>query len=498
MTNTRKRRRRRKSNRHTIGKIMAIIQIVLSVVFMAVLFMINVLPMKYMAIVFGILLFLDMFSLGSQFTRSAHVIGKIDCILMCILLILGNVYLIRTNATLFSITNNTYKVDRIAIAVLNSDPAQTIEDASGYTFGAQVIGGSDKVEQAIAQITKELGQDLYYENYEDPYAMVQNLYDGNIQAIIYNTAYDSSLTERFPSFSQDVRELKHIEIKTEVQNISGDKKDVTKVPFTVFISGIDTEGSISTTSRSDVNMLVTVNPTTHQILMTSIPRDYYVQLPGISGEYYDKLTHAGLYGADCSMNTLSQLFGIDIDYYAKVNFTTLRDMVNALGGVDLDSRYEFTTISGEYFVEGMNYGVDGSSALAFARERYNLPNGDNDRVINQQIVLKAIINKCMSPAILTGYMGIMDSLSDSFETSLSQQQISSLVRMQLDQGSGWEILSSRVVGTGDENTCYSSGDNLLYVMVPDYSSVETVAGFINRMKSGETLSADEIAAAMNY
>ena len=404
----------------------------------------------------------------------------------------------RTNATLFSITNNTYKVDRIAIAVLNSDPAQTIEDAAGYTFGAQVIGGSDKVEQAIDQITKELGQDLYYENYEDPYAMVQNLYDGNIQAIIYNTAYDSSFTERFPSFSQDVRELKHIEIKTEVQNISGDKKDVTKVPFTVFISGIDTEGSISTTSRSDVNMLVTVNPTTHQILMTSIPRDYYVQLPGISGEYYDKLTHAGLYGADCSMNTLSQLFGIDIDYYAKVNFTTLRDMVNALGGVDLDSRYEFTTISGEYFVEGMNYGVDGSSALAFARERYNLPNGDNDRVINQQIVLKAIINKCMSPAILTGYMGIMDSLSDSFETSLSQQQISSLVRMQLDQGSGWEILSSRVVGTGDENTCYSSGDNLLYVMVPDYSSVETVAGFINRMKSGETLSADEIAAAMNY
>ena len=317
MTNTRKRRRRRKSNRHTIGKVMAIIQIVLSVVFMAVLFMINVLPMRYMAIVFGILMFLDMFSLGSQFTRSAHVIGKIDCILMCILLIFGNVYLIRTNATLFNITNNMYKVDRIAIAVLSSDPAQTIEDASGYVFGAQVIGGSDKVDQAIAEISDELGQDLYYEDYEDPYAMVQNLYDGNIQAIIYNTAYDSSLTERFPTFSQDVRELKHIEIKTEVQNISGDKKDVTKVPFTVFISGIDTEGSISTTSRSDVNMLVTVNPTTNQILMTSIPRDYYVQLPGISGEYYDKLTHAGLYGADCSMNTLSQLFGIVININAE-------------------------------------------------------------------------------------------------------------------------------------------------------------------------------------
>ena len=230
--------------------------------------------------------------------------------------------------------------------------------------------------------------------------------------------------------------------------------------------------------------------------MTSIPRDYYVQLPGISGEYRDKLTHAGLYGPQCSMDTLSQLFGVDVDYYAKVNFTTLRDMVDALGGVDLDSVYEFTTISGEYFVQGMNYGVDGSSALAFARERYNLPNGDNDRVMNQQIVMKAIINKCLSPAILTGYMGIMDSLSDSFETSLSQQQISSLVRMQLNDGDGWDMLSSRVVGTGDENTCYSSGDNVLYVMNPDENSVNTAADFINRIRNGETVTQDEITASM--
>jgi LCP family protein required for cell wall assembly len=326
--------------------------------------------------------------------------------------------------------------------------------------------------------------------------MVQDLYDGNIQAIIYNTAYESSLTETFPTFSSDVRELKHIEIKTKVETVAGDKTDVTKNSFTVFISGIDTEGSIATTSRSDVNMLVTVNPTTKQILMTSIPRDYYVQLPGVSGESYDKLTHAGLYGAQCSMDTLSQLFGVDVDYYAKVNFTTLRDMVNALGGVDLDSIYEFTTISGESFVQGMNYDVDGSSALAFARERYNLPNGDNDRVINQQIVLKAIINKCMSPAILTGYMGIMESLSDSFETSLSQQQISSLVRMQLNDGASWDILSSRVVGTGDEGTCYSSGDSQLYIMIPDDNSVTTAADYINRVKAGETVTQEEITAGL--
>lgn len=493
------RKRRKKQKRHTVGKFLAIIQIILSVVFLGVLLMLNILPIKYLALVFGLLMFLDAFALGSQYTRSAHMVGKIDCVLMIALLIFANVYLIRANATLLSITDNDYKIDRIAIAVLKDDPAQTLEEASEYTFGAQYIMGSDKVEQAIVEASKEIGHDLYYTTNEDIYNLTSQLYNGEVDAIIYNTAYNDSLVEHYPTFVEDIRELDHIEIKTKVEKTGGDNKNVTKEAFTVFISGIDTEGSIATTSRSDVNMLVTVNPKTKQVLMTSIPRDYYVQLPGVSGDSYDKLTHAGLYGVECSMDTLEQVFGVEIDYYARVNFTTLRDMVNALGGVDLESRYEFTTISGEYFVEGMNYDVDGSSALAFARERYNLPNGDNDRVVNQQIVLKAIINKCISPAILTGYMGIMDSLSDSFETSLSQAQISSLVRMQLGDGASWQIMSSRVIGTGSNDYCYSSGDALLYVMIPDYDSVDTVADFIERIKDGEVVSEEEINAAMsNY
>lgn len=491
------RKKRKKKNRHTVGKILAVIQILMSIVFIGVLLMLNILPIKYLAIVFGLLMFLDVFALGTQFTRSAHIVGKIDCVIMLILLTVANIYLIRANATLFSITNNNYKVDRIAIAVMADDSAQTLKDVSDYVFGVQSISGSDKVEQAVAKASEEAGHDLYCSTYDDIFTMIQDFYDGEIDGIIYNTAYNTSIIEVHATFEQDIRELKQIEIKTEVQNVSGDKKDLTKTPFTVFISGIDTEGSIATTSRSDVNMLVTVNPNTRQILMTSIPRDYYVQLPGISGESYDKLTHAGLYGVECSMETLEQLFGIEVDYYARVNFTTLRDMVDALGGVDLDSIYEFTTISGEYFVQGMNYDVDGSSALAFARERYNLPNGDNDRVMNQQIVLKAIINKCISPAILTGYMGIMDSLSDSFETSISQSQIASLVRMQLDEGGSWEMISSRVVGYNDNGYCYSSGDTLLYVMTPNYDSVEAIAGFINRMKDGEVISEEEVNAAMS-
>ena len=490
-------RKRKKRNRHTFGKFLAIIQIILSGVFLVVLLMLNILPLKYLVLIFGLLLFLDAFALGSQYTLSAHAVGKVDCVIMSILLLIANIYLIRANATLLSITDNDYKIDRIAIAVLTDNPAQTLEDAAEYTFGAQYISGSDKVEQAIAEASNEIGQDLYYTTFDDAFVMAEALYSGEVDAIIYNTAYNDSLIEHYPTFAEDVRELDYIEIKTKLEKSKGDNKNVTKEVFTVFISGIDTEGSIATTSRSDVNMLVTVNPKTKQVLMTSIPRDYYVQLPGVSGDSFDKLTHAGLYGVECSMDTLEQVFGVDVDYYARVNFTTLRDMVNALGGVDLESRYEFTTISGEYFVQGMNYDVDGSSALAFARERYNLPNGDNDRVVNQQTVLKAIINKCISPAILTGYMGIMDSLSDSFETSLSQSQISSLVRMQLNDGASWQIMSSSVSGFNSENYCYSSGDALLYVMEPDYDSVNEVADFINRMKDGEVLSEEEVSAAMS-
>ena len=488
-----------KKNRHTLGKLLAIIQIVLSVVFLAVLLMLNVLPVKYLVIIFGLLSFLAAFSLASQYTRSAHVVGKIDCLLMIVLLLFANVYLIRANTTLLSITDNDYKIDRIAVAVLADDPAYTLEDTADYTFGTQYISGSDKIEQAVTEISEKVGQDIYYTSDDSIYSLVEALYNGEVDAIVYNTAYVSSLVEAYPEFEQEVRVIEYIEIKTKLEKSSGDNKKVTKEAFTVFISGIDTEGSIATTSRSDVNMLVTINPETKQVLMTSVPRDYYVTLPGVSGGSYDKLTHAGLYGVECSMDTLSELFGVKIDYYARVNFTTLRDMVNALGGVDLNSRYEFTTVDGaHYFVEGMNYDVDGDAALAFARERYNLPNGDNDRVVNQQIVLKAIINKCISPAILMGYMGIMDSLSDSFETSLSQSQISSLVRMQLSDGASWEIMSSSVWGYNSSNYCYSSGDSLLYVMEPDYDSVSTVAEFITRMRNGEVLSEAEINAAMEH
>ncbi len=488
---------RKRNNPHIVGKIMAIIQIILSVVFVGVLLMVNILPGKYLAVIIAVLLLLALFAFASQFTRSAHIIGKIDCIIMCILLIIGNAYLIKANSTLFNITNSSdYTIDHIIVAVKDEDPATSLQEAADYTFGVQAGSDMTKMNDAISQIEDEVGTEIYTENYSDVYSAVQALYDGDVDAIIYNTAYDSSIIEQFPNFATDIRELSSVEVKTEKQVIEGDTTDVTKNSFTVFISGIDTEGSIDTTSRSDVNMLVTVNPVTKQIIMTSVPRDYYVQIPGVSDGAYDKLTHAGLYGPQASMDTLSELFGVEINYYAKVNFTTLRDMVDALGGVDLESRYDFTTISNEHFDLGMNYNVDGSSALAFARERYNLPNGDNDRIINQQIVLSAIINKCTSPAILTGYMGIMDSLSDYFETSLSQEQIASLVKMQLNDGASWTILSSAVSGTGDENVCYSAGDQLLYVMVPNYSVVNKAAEYIEAVKAGELLDQDTITQGL--
>ncbi len=478
----------KRRSRHTLGKIMAMIQAVLSVVFLVLLLIVDVLPMTYVAIIFGVLLFLGVFAYVSQLTRGAHVIGKVDCIIMCVLLIIGNIYLFKTYSMLGNITSTTTKTDRIAVIVLNDDNAQSIADAKDYSFGIMNSGDHTKVDSAVKEINKNLESEIQTTAYGSYNDLIQALYDGSVEAVIYNVAYQGTIQESFTDFEAQVRELDNIEIKTAVETTKKSTGDVTKEPFTVYISGIDVYGDIDTTSRSDVNMLATINPTTKEILLTSIPRDYYVTIPDISGDSRDKLTHVGLYGVDASAATLENLFGITIDYTARVNFTTLIEMVDALGGIDVNSMYDFQTISGEYFSEGMNYGLSGTDALAFARERYNLPNGDNDRVIDQQAVLKGILDKLTSPAILTGYMGIMDSVSGSFQTSLSDKQISSLVKMQLGDGASWNIQSYAVSGAGDTQACYSSGDEALYVMWPDDDSVSTAVTYINQVLAGENVS----------
>lgn len=237
-------------------------------------------------------------------------------------------------------------------------------------------------------------------------------------------------------------------------------------PFTIYISGIDTYGEVSETSRSDVNLIAVVNPKTYQILLVTTPRDYYVPIPGVSGGQKDKLTHAGIYGIDASMRTLGELYETDINYYARLNFTSLIDIVDTLGGVDVYSELAFQTGTESGCIvdvqEGWNH-LNGEQALAFSRERHALADGDNQRGKNQQAVLTAMLRKCLSPTMLLKAGTIMNQVSSEVETNLSQAQINSLIKYQLNKNATWTIQSVAATGTNDKGYCYSSGDTPLFI-----------------------------------
>ena len=269
---------------------------------------------------------------------------------------------------------------------------------------------------------------------------------------------------------------------------------ITKEPFVIYLSGVDTRGELTENARSDVNILAAVNPVTKRVALVNTPRDYYVDLAGTSSK--DKLTHAGLYGVETSMETLGNLYGVNVDHYIRINFAGFISIIDAVGGVDVYSDQAFTSVGspGYYdpttFVEGWNH-LDGKSALAFARERHAFASGDIQRGINQMKVIDAMLNKIKSPALLMGFSKIMDAASDCFVTSFSQDQISALVRMQLSDFAEWDIESYTVTGTSSSSTkCYSAKGQKLYVMKPDDSSVSKAREMLASVLGGEGTVAD--------
>ncbi len=479
-------KRSSRKKKHTVGKILAMIQGILSLFILGLLFLIDMIPMKFMAIGAGMLLILWIFAFFSQFTRGTHIVGKIESVLLSIVLVAGSYYLLITNSFLGSITGGNVKIDNIVIAVLKDDPAQSIGDAADYTFGIQTSIDGEKIQHTIEKINENVGKEITTTNFESINQQVDALYNGQVHAIIYNEAFNGNITENYQTFNDDIRILDNIKIETKIDAPTSDA-NVVKEPFTVYITGIDQYGDISTGGRSDVNILATVNPETKQILLTTTPRDYYVELPGVSNGQKDKLTHAGNYGVDCSMRTLAQLYGIDIDYYAKVNFTSVVKIVDELGGVDVYVEEAFNTFDGKSFQQGTNH-LNGEDALSFSRERKSLSGGDNQRGKNQQIVMTAIIKKAMSPAILANYAGLLAGLDGNFETSMSMNDITELIKMQLNDGSEWNIVSQSVVGSNSEGYCYSAPGQMLYVMLPDEASVAAAKAKIDQVYAGAVIS----------
>ena len=272
--------------------------------------------------------------------------------------------------------------------------------------------------------------------------------------------------------------------------ISGaEANKITKEPFVLYLSGVDNRGELTEKARSDVNILAVVNPTTKRVALINTPRDYYVDLAGTDSK--DKLTHAGLYGVETSMATLGNLYGIQVDHYIRIDFSGFISIIDAVGGVDVYSDQAFTSVGspGYYdpttIAEGWNHLV-GKSALAFARERHAFASGDIQRGINQMKVIDAMANKLKSPTVLMSFSKLMDAVSDCFVTSLSQEQISALVRMQLGDLASWDIESCSVTGSsGKSSQCYSAKGQSLYVMKPDESSVSKAKELIASVLGGE-------------
>ena len=483
----------KRSKRNRFGAVCIVIQTIASIALMIVLNLLGMIPLKYLILVAVLLFFFWCITLNSQVARRKKgTFGKVFSLLLTFCLFIGSYYVAEANDMISRITGGNYKVDKMIVAVRADDPAETLEDAADYTFGVQFSKGSDNMQAAVSDIQKQIGSEIQTTECDSVQTQAQQLLDGKVDAIIYNGAYTSLMEENVTDFSKKIKILYTFDIRVQLDfgNSGATDDSITKEPFTIYISGIDTYGEVSETSRRDVNLIAVVNPKTYQILLVTTPRDYYVPIPGISGGQKDKLTHAGIYGIDASMRTLGQLYETDINYYARLNFTSLIDIVDTLGGVDVYSELAFQTGKESGCIvdvqEGWNH-LNGEQALAFSRERHALADGDNQRGKNQQAVLTAMLRKCLSPTMLLKAGTIMNQVSSEVETNLSQAQINSLIKYQLNKNATWTIQSVAATGTNDKGYCYSSGDKLLFIMDPDEDVVQKIIDLANVVEEGGTL-----------
>ena len=473
-----------------LGLVLSGIQAVASIVFMAALFMLGILPDKYLVIIgVALAVFLTVTVTGQFFSKKNAVAGKIISVIFSLLLVTASYFLLRADSAMSEITGSEYKLDNMVVAVLVEDPAEELADAKDYTFGVQFKMKGEQVQKTLDAINKELGSKVAVKEYASLAEQAEALHNGEVKAIIYNEGYTGILEEAFEGYSENTKIIYSYGIKSGVESKTA-KVSVKDETFCVYISGIDVYGAIETSSRSDVNIMAVVNPKTRQVLLVTTPRDYYVEIPGISGGKKDKLTHAGVYGVDASMATLGQLYDTKIDFYTRVNFTSLIQIVDSLGGVDVESELAFTTSSDSGLVMEVVQGINqfnGKQALAFSRERQNIPGGDNQRGKNQQAVITAMIRKAISPAILTGANGIISSVSGNVETNMTEQQVQELIKNQLSEGGGWNIKSMAAEGVADTQYCYSYSGKPLYVTQPDQASVDAIKAAIKAVQNGEIL-----------
>ena len=499
--------RRRRRNDWIPGAVITIIVIMLSVVFMGLLAMTKMIPTIYMLII-GIVLaviaaIIWLLVWHTRYT-GRFIGGTVLAVIMIAILAFGGFYINKTRSAISNISGETTEVTQMAVYVKSDDAADSVEATAGYTYGILSSLDRENTDGAVAHLNSQFGTEVQTKEYAGLTELADGILNGEVNAMLLNSGYLSVYEDMdgYTDFSTKIKEVGTVEVESRIQSAeeSTPVEPITTANggkvYTIYLSGIDTRGEMTAKSRSDVNIIATVNTDTHEILLVSTPRDYFVPL-SISGGAPDKLTHAGIYGIDVCMDTLGMLYDIDINYYFRINFGGFVKVIDALGGITVNSDYDFDSknILGYHFNKGENY-LNGEQALIFARERYAFQEGDRQRGKNQMEVIRGVVKKALSPEILTSYSSILSSLDGCFGTNITYEEIAQILQQQLTNGGDWTIVSYSVNGTGATEKPYSMSQKA-YVMVPDYNTVDKAKSLMEKVRNGEVVTQEEADAPVS-
>ena len=499
--------RRRRRNDWIPGAVITIIVIMLSVVFMGLLAMTKMIPTIYMLII-GIVLaviaaIIWLLVWHTRYT-GRFIGGTVLAVIMIVILAFGGFYINKTRSAISNISGETTEVTQMAVYVKSDDAADSVEATAGYTYGILSSLDRENTDGAVAHLNSQFGTEVQTKEYAGLTELADGILNGEVNAMLLNSGYLSVYEDMdgYTDFSTKIKEVGTVDVESTIQSAeeSTPIEPITTANggkvYTIYLSGIDTRGEMTAKSRSDVNIIATVNTDTHEILLVSTPRDYFVPL-SISGGAPDKLTHAGIYGIDVCMDTLGMLYDIDINYYFRINFGGFVKVIDALGGITVNSDYDFDSknILGYHFNKGENY-VNGEQALIFARERYAFQEGDRQRGKNQMEVIRGVVKKALSPEILTSYSSILSSLDGCFGTNITYEEIAQILQQQLTNGGDWTIVSYSVDGTGATEKPYSMSQKA-YVMVPNYDTVNKAKSLMEKVRNGEVVTQEETDAPVS-
>lgn len=500
------RRRKRRGWGTLIGLVLILIQLVFTVLLMFNIFKLDILPLKYLIAVNAFLILIFLYNFTSQFTK-AHIIGKILSVILSGVILFIYLVSAKLDSVLTKLNIPEINTDIVDICVLSTDKANSIDDIADYKFAYNSSASNENVKTAFNSLKSDINRnDIEMTEYKSWDDLVDAFYTNkDVQVLVMNDSMISVISTQYEDFADQIKIIKKYEYKKLVQTQKS-TVNVKKDPFVIYVSGISSDdgadSELSDRGLSDVNILAVVNPETRQILLVTTPRDSYIKITGPDGRKgYDKLTHAGNYGVEASMETLEDLYGVNIDYYVKINFSGCVAVVDALGGITIDSEVEFTCGQDAspipyHFVKGENE-CDGEMAVAFSRERHAFLAGDFQRGRNQTAAIKAILQKATSPAILTKYSAVLDAVSDMFLTNIPTSTISDIVKMQLSDSKSWNIQTYSIDGTTEppagQSAAYLEITGLrgASVVYPYADSINTAIKLMSMVQNGEVFDVDE-------